>query len=448
MRHFLIPATAMLLAACGSTVSNDTSLPPAATVEIDMQASTMGGPLAQLAIRGPAAAEQLKAWYDDTAEDCGGADKPSYLCSGVLVRGTYASLAYYAWDPSPRAIDLGGISFSWLRRDQTFSRLLLHNGLIFFPNAAIPPDKNRAITTLCAYPVDGYTHVRASQGCGARPGFEAETDTCQNLGIHTAQAWIAKYANVSYNVCGWSMRTTPWVSAAAFNATLQAHQGLPDTPHGWQIYNELVMATWQTGTGATLPIHSFFYVGADFVGRAKAQSDQSRYYQQFGQVIPIIRLDLPTAKPGSATFGYAQADQVAGVTFPILEADFEEMPVGHYTEFESRGTPFRLNGDSAGIRDQPLPSQDFTGRYAETGESLVFAVKGVGARTVSFSWGCDEFCIVQEYISGNQTILTPMKSANDRYYGRATLTVTAPDILEIVTGSSSNRIVLDNLKVE
>ena len=73
--------------------------PPAQTQALT-SATAKSQQLIELNKRGEQAVTQLKVWYDSVTEDCGGPDKPSYLCSGFEMRATGFSPESLPWDPS------------------------------------------------------------------------------------------------------------------------------------------------------------------------------------------------------------------------------------------------------------------------------------------------------------------------------------------------------------
>lgn len=263
--------------------------------------------------RGPEAAAQLTQWYGRTDLDCGNPGRPAVLCGGVLLRATETHPAFLPWDPSPGSIASGGVSFSWLRQDNNFANLVYNyrNGFIFYPVFDTPSGKNSDIQVLCAFPMDADTNARSTlQGCGPTPDYSADSRPCTDQGIDTAAQWLAKFnrGNDRYHYqCGWSVREGERDQAAKFIAAIEARRGMDD-PY-WDIQNELRVATWAPGQGATLPIQSFFYLAGDADARTKAQTDQQRYFDSYGQTVPIVRLQLPASKSGAATFTYDESDQ-------------------------------------------------------------------------------------------------------------------------------------------
>ncbi|MGH8437554.1 MAG: halovibrin HvnA [Pseudomonas sp.] len=263
------------------------------------------------AAQGAEAAAQLTRWYNLTNQNCGTAIRPSFLCSGVMIRATETNPLFLPWDPSPGSEASGGVSFSWLRKDNGFSKMVYGyiNGLIFYPSFETPKGKNDDIEILCTFPHDGATNARPQQGCGANGSFPATSKPCNEQNINTAQLWIERFnaaKNKYHDQCGWNVREGQPDSANRFNQNILA-RGLMHTAN-WATQNELRLATWPTGSGASLPIQSFFYL-AGSKGLNNARNDQSRYWQNYEQFVPIIQVTLPTGKGGTASFVYNEDDQ-------------------------------------------------------------------------------------------------------------------------------------------
>lgn len=237
------------------------------------------------------------------------------MCSGMLLRGTEASPAFHGWNPSPSSKQSGGISFSYLRADAPSVELLWPNGFTFFPynfapTGAVEPE------VLCSFPVDADTLGRVENGCGDFPSTPQLEKMCQELGVTTAEAWMALSA--SGTVCGYNVRDAGDIgSAKAFYESLRARKLLTISPDFHTHWNELRLATWPDDITAKLPIQSFFYLKsgaaplhANQDGLSSAQADQKDWYSTTGTFLPIIAITLPTAANPTATFVYYQKDQV------------------------------------------------------------------------------------------------------------------------------------------
>ncbi|ODP32515.1 hypothetical protein [Pandoraea sp. ISTKB] len=245
------------------------------------------------------------------------------------MRTTDTNPAFLPWDPSPDSLRRGGIAFTWLRTDFGFSTMWQHpNGYIMYPGMSAPAG-TREMQVLCAFPLDADTWNRPTlQGCGRLVYDPGQSDACEVLGITTAQQWVTHFRKVNrrpYNMCGWNVRIGQQGTAARFYQIVLTRAMLaPTDALDW---NELVIATWPTGSGATLPIHSFFYLQNRPGGLADAQSDQQRYYQAYRKFVPIVRVTLPANTGAKASFAYLPGEQVVqpdngiGNTAPkVLEA--------------------------------------------------------------------------------------------------------------------------------
>ncbi|AKM33046.2 hypothetical protein AB870_20090 [Pandoraea faecigallinarum] len=255
---------------------------------------------------------ELYRHYNSTAKDCGEANLPAVLCSGVLIRATENTPDGIAWDPSPSSITSGGTSFSWLRQDTNFSLIPVDrtSGFIFYPKLHTPPDKNGKIDVLCAFPNDGLTYMRDEQGCGIIPSYPDVSRPCDIQGITTAAQWFAMWDaafDKMAQTCGFNIRPNAKDQADRFMQVILARAMIPDW--AWIQWDELRLATWQPGTGKDLPILAFFYGEGNAAGLAGARIDQQKYFDMFGQAIPIVRLSLPPAKGGRAQFSYSDDDQ-------------------------------------------------------------------------------------------------------------------------------------------
>lgn len=261
-------------------------------------------------------AEQLTEWYNNTTASCGADTRPAFLCSGVTLRITSVNPKYLAWDPSPGSIKKGGISFSWLRADDNFTRFVFDegNGMIFYPSDEIPAGKLTNIETLCVYPTDGATDNRPTeQGCGPNIYFPSQSVACEKQNITTADQWIAHYnQNPNYNYqCSWNVRPNEPSNNNQFQQYLATRAKIQATSK--REYNEFMLSTWATGSGATMPIQSFFYVSGSTANLNYARINQQKYYDLYHQFIPVIKLTLPDSQNFKSTFSYSDSDQIVKI---------------------------------------------------------------------------------------------------------------------------------------
>ncbi|URL58101.1 hypothetical protein IM816_16100 [Luteibacter flocculans] len=326
MKRFVGFFFVILLSACAVPVSTERSV----IVPYDDAPQVTASQPRPTGKQGADAAAELTRWYNDKVSDCGNPGLAAALCSGVMVRATENNPAVLPWDPSNASIISGGVSFSWLRADSNFSNLVYgyRNGFIFYPVLRTPPGKNSNIEVLCVFPHDAGSNDRPSlQGCGPTQAYPADSRPCTDQGINTAAEWLKKYdnsANPYHFQCGWSVRSGERDQAARFMAAVGTRRAMANKL--WVTQNELRLATWATGTGATLPIQSFFYVDGYLDARAKAQNDQLRYFQHYGQTIPVIRLTLAAARGGRASFAYFEEDQIDSGSGPV-DMQFDTRPV-------------------------------------------------------------------------------------------------------------------------
>ncbi|MET0581754.1 MAG: hypothetical protein ABWZ08_07270 [Pseudoxanthomonas sp.] len=316
---------------------------------------------------GDQALADVLSWYNNTAQNCGSATAPAFVCSGVLLRATETNPAFLPWDPSPPSIKSGGVSFSWLRSDTNFSELVYNywNGYLMYP-PGLAPGGAYAVQVLCVFPMDANTANRPTlQGCGPGTATPATSAPCDTQGITTALLWGAHFISLADKYtgqCGWDMRRGVAATADRFNQSIQSRKDLAS--QWWAIQNELRVGTWPTGTGKALPIRAFFYVPGKTGALANAQDDQKRYRDNYGIDMPILRMSLPTAKGGRTTFAYAEADQGGGGPEPGVGFNFENVPlVSNVTTIDN--STFLAYGDSLSIRDGSSPGQAIKSRHLE-----------------------------------------------------------------------------------
>ncbi|WP_457968115.1 DUF2599 domain-containing protein [Pseudomonas sp. R4-84] len=268
---------------------------------------------------GAQVAYELKTLYNDTPVNCGTASMPGFLCSGIIFRATIPSTAYKSWAPSPPAVASGGFSFSYLRADAEFRRLVRdeNNGFIIFPPLFAPVGRQR-VAVLCMFPVDGVTDVRAENGCGVARGAKSNSDLCHRQGIYTAQQWYEKRVadgHSNFSQCGFNVKDDANEKATvSFNEAIKA-MSLGDNGTIHQ-QNEMRLATaaWDVSRPETLPIKAFFYLPG---GLADAQYDQRDYYSTTRVLVPVIAMTLPGTRAQDASFVFKAADQAIKMADPM-----------------------------------------------------------------------------------------------------------------------------------
>ncbi|UZE22383.1 Ig-like domain-containing protein [Pseudomonas sp. B21-056] len=255
----------------------------------------------------------LTVRYHKKVFDCG-PNSPAYLCSGVLFRGTKPSTSYYFWNPSPFSVTSGGVSFSYLREDSKYTKLLYgyDNGFIFRAyhdsgQAAVQPE------ILCSFPVDSWTFDRDDKGCGQHHTYLGISRECQSQGIISATQWLTHFQSVASaqrppHQCGFNVRAALGTAAVnAFYASLEARTLGNSDPVLGPIQNEVRVATWPQNAGRDLPIEALFYTPGGLPG---AQQYQRDFYAETNRWLPIIVLTLPIiTTTGDATFAYRSGDQ-------------------------------------------------------------------------------------------------------------------------------------------
>lgn len=451
MRFCLVLSIMSGLFGCGPQVPSVQPVRPPAQTQLSIKQTASSQQLVELNKRGEQVIAQLKAWYDATTDDCGGPDKPSYLCSGIEMRATETSPDALSWDPSQKHLDKGAIAFSWVRRDTNFARPAERfNGFLFPPLQAIPDGKINDLQVLCAFPTDGGTDNReTAQGCGPQRGFEATTDACQKVGIENADEWLQAYSADDIRrarFCGWDLREEPAnMKAQWFEMPVQIRARLE--PDAWLGYNEILLPVWKVGVGRDLPLYAFFYVEGEQQGRIKAQYDQVRYDAAYGQSIPVVRIKFPTDKDQLMVFTYADEDQAVGQPVPWSKIDFETEDVGERKEFTIDGVTFMVDGRGS-ISDESHEGSRglISGKHLKYESFIQVVLPGKGRREVSYNWGCTDVCIRDTLLSDNYTVLTERPGA----YGTDRFIIDGPEIMTLYIGDEGENLqmVMDTLEVK
>ncbi|WP_170930012.1 MULTISPECIES: DUF2599 domain-containing protein [unclassified Pseudomonas] len=267
---------------------------------------------------GQRVAADLRARYLDTRMYCTRLSAPGFTCNGIIFRATIPSTAYKFWEPSPPSMASGGWSYSYLRSDSKFRRLVRDedNGNIIYPPLLTPPDKIPA-QVLCAFPEDAGSFTRPEQqGCGPSTKQTADSRICHEQGILTAEQWLAKHRQdglSNLNQCGFNVRDSANEKATqSFEAFIQAMTLDSDT---FVQQNELRLATWDATQPKKQPIQALFYLSG---GLKDAQFDQKDYLNSTGDCLPIIQMTLPQTYAEDASFVYVPSDQQCSIT-PAIE---------------------------------------------------------------------------------------------------------------------------------
>lgn len=280
-------------------------------------------------------ADDLNTNYNKVIDNCGSENSPGYLCSGNIVRYANATTNYHAWDPSPKSIERGGVSFIYLRKDVNYSKQVnttggQTTGMIFYPPEQKPQTKSN-VETSCIFPIDGWSDTRPDGGCGVSTAYPKTSQRCQEQNIYTAEEWHQHFANpeiqyagVFQNQCAFDMTKKMTNIAAAFNEAIKAHNEVADTQSGYTEYGypELQLKAWPTymyyytednvqkekqlsTNPDQLPIQAFFYSKNEDLLRA--QFIQKDYYRVTGLFVPIVRLAVKSAF--DVSYSYNDKDQ-------------------------------------------------------------------------------------------------------------------------------------------
>ena len=307
---FKIPANVIALDAGGhalltSSVKTQAGGQLVISSPLSVSVSASDGP-------GERVAAALNARFLDTRAACDNGT-PAYYCNGIMLRATEDG-PFDPWDPSPRAIALGSVSFTWMRRGTHVTTTHTPSGFIFLPQQqAIEQDKQ--VDYRCVYAYDAWTALpdRPGHGCGFQPKPEAkgkneDLSTCKSVNATTVEGWQAYNRALpppqdgvtpSRYQCSLSTR-----DAAQFAVSYTVRENRP--PNITNTYNEVLIETWPQNIPLELPLEAFFYTNAD--GRKDARVYQGKYKDRTGQWLPIIKLDL-SRLPTTTPISYTAADQ-------------------------------------------------------------------------------------------------------------------------------------------
>ncbi|MBV4550249.1 hypothetical protein HU742_003735 [Pseudomonas sp. SWRI102] len=301
-RQFYIALFLLLTAGCATH-----ELETSTVHELPGQTVDSHGAGVQGAGTGPEIAAYLTEAYNNVLPMCrNNPSAPSFLCTGVTLRATQHSTQFHFWNPNPTST---GVSFSWLRKDAKFGKLVFgyNNGFILYPEFFKPTGKI-SLAVLCFFPVDGATDHRPDEGCGQYPN-RPNSRPCQSQGITTAAQYIAHFnanAGMYGALCGFDVRDElNEQGARAFTEGVKALGQLPAS--AFPVQNEFRIKKWAQNLGQTLPIEAVFYI--DNTGKVGAQYDQRDFKTQTGIWIPMIKITLPQTAANDAKFEFIPADQ-------------------------------------------------------------------------------------------------------------------------------------------
>ncbi|MDE1174175.1 MAG: hypothetical protein PW790_10985 [Parvibaculaceae bacterium] len=239
-------------------------------------------------------ADELNARYQNVTDTCPGGT-PAHYCAGIVIRGTTYSTAYNSWDPSPSALQLGSVSFSYLRSDLRISGLAHASGFIF-TDTNTARKQGRFLEYRCMYPVNGSTlSIPVSYGCGSGL-YTGDINSCDTLNIMTAEQWYA--GKTGEGGCSFSTKVAQKF-ATSLDATRKYHVILKET------WNELLVAVWAPGIPDKLPIEAFFYTTP--AGLTEARSYQKDFCSsKAARLVPIVAI---TFASNPSIFSYKASDQ-------------------------------------------------------------------------------------------------------------------------------------------
>ena len=272
---------------------------------------------------GPTVERHLRSRFAETFDGCkasSGVLWPTFLCSGILMRGTGDYGAFYPWNPKPGS----DVSFVWLRQDSNFLGSWVTNGFIFLPKFYADKFGDYSIHVNCAFADDSYTWIRGNRGCGATSSYPGESGPCHTVGVTTAEQYRAKYQPSNWfneRICGFDMRQASGLNTREAFYQMRRVMSMMGGA-SFNRWNELVVAEWPQNQ-AKLPLEAFYYISNPTKcggggtspcppwtkGREWAQRDQRNLVAVTGRWIPIIRITLAASVGAPAGFVYDPADQ-------------------------------------------------------------------------------------------------------------------------------------------
>lgn len=234
---------------------------------------------------------RLNQRYADTRPGCI-SGRSGFDCNGVLLRSTGTG-NFKAWNPAPRALKNGGVSFSYLRSDMAIKVVVWPQGYLIRETAA---PVVHTLPAACLYVADGATHDAVS------------TNTCTFRGwcdekqppVNSVATWSASTAGNRFRSCAFR------ADATALQLMVEIRQKVPGLT-GW---NEIMVPTWPQDIAAQLPIEAFFFSAtAHYLGQvggtnglAGGQSFQQDYFKETSRWLPLVKLDVQAANRQPFTY--------------------------------------------------------------------------------------------------------------------------------------------------
>lgn len=258
-------------------------------------------------------ARYLQSRYDSSLETCPGAVvRPSFECSGLLVRSTWYSDLYYSWRPNPATADWG-VSFSWLRKNSNFADSYpTGNGFVVYPQSDAVRLGLAVFNVRCAFPRDAWS--TSPDRCiwhqnGTAPRLETPLCHQNKPPVLTAEQWKAAGYKDDEHQCAFSTDVAYDGRAEAWRQMLRV-RSLDQVR--WR--NELIVAAWIGLDDARMPIEAFFYRPESRPDKPDpldgARQDQRDFFKLTGRWVPVVRWDPTDRFQGGATFSYRATDQL------------------------------------------------------------------------------------------------------------------------------------------
>jgi len=248
--------------------------------------------------------------YSNTAQDCGSATSPAYLCSGLILGAAPAATDSLFYGISAANQARSGVSAYYLRKDAKFRALPKgkKNGFVIAP-APVERGGRQEVGVLCAFPIAGATESRGSHGCGDAPQTTAVETSCQQAGVMTSAQWLSHYrtsGKVAAAQCSFDTRVGTANAAGAFTQSLKAIQTLGTEALGNA--NEMILSPWAIDPPRSPSVMALFHTDAS--GLNGSRLDQIQWYRASGWRLPIVGVRLPQSLAQDAAFSY-DADQQA-----------------------------------------------------------------------------------------------------------------------------------------
>jgi len=253
-----------------------------------------------------------------------------YYCSGVIIRVASDSPDYEPWTHSPRAMELGASSYSWMRHDVKMLGLLGMDESAGF--ILRNPVEGAAVNLpilekgfICQFPFDAFSKDRLHKGCGLKgpailypqpPADHRNTayawGQCEGMGITSLQGWIDFYFSEDVPSvalrpqCSWNAD-----NIAGWNYAVAAHARFVDEyieeikgPYTW---NELMLDVMGDDGSMLKPYISAFFYDARGTTSLESARNFQRKLNDRGFNVPVVRMDF--AAPAEQRFSYLPDDQ-------------------------------------------------------------------------------------------------------------------------------------------